>query len=130
MNRFEYKKRFDPEMGMYVKKHIYGEGMMDIFKLLGSKLLNKTIKETIKKGVQKGSEAAIKSAVEKSGNYASKRAGDKIVQLLSKKNKSSPLVDSITETNQKTKPLSQYEINERVNQILSGGKLRRKTNFM
>ena len=126
MNRFEYKKKFDPEMGMYVKKHIYGEGLMDIFKLLGSK----AIKETVKSGVKKGSEAAIKSAVEKSGNYAAKKAGDKIVQLLSK-NKSAPVVVKNANTVMKEMaPLSQYEVNERVNQILSGGKLRRKVNFM
>ena len=127
MNRFEYKKRFDPEMGMYVKKHIHGEGMADVLKSIGSKLFSKTVKE----GIKKGSEKAIASAVEKSGNYAAKRAGDKIVQLLSK-NKSAPVVDSITETMSSVnpKPLSQYEINERVNQILSGGKLRRKVNFM
>ena len=125
MNRFEYKKRFDLEMGMYVKKHIYGEGLMDIFKLLGRKLLNKTVKE----GIKKGSEKAIASAVEKSGNYAAKRAGDKIVQLLSK-NKSTPsIVKNADSVMKEIAPLSQYEIDERVNRILSGGKLR-KMSFM
>jgi len=60
MNRFEYKNRFDPEMGMYVKKHIYGEGMFDVFKSIGSKLFGKTVKNTLKSGIQKGAEEAIK----------------------------------------------------------------------
>ena len=39
MNVFEYKKRYDPELGRYVKKNIYsgeliqeGGGLTDIFK--------------------------------------------------------------------------------------------------
>ena len=37
MNQFEYKKRYDPESGMYVKKHvhsgeIYGGALTDILK--------------------------------------------------------------------------------------------------
>ena len=37
MNGFEYKKRYDPELGRYVKKNIYsgeiqtGGGLTDIF---------------------------------------------------------------------------------------------------
>ena len=31
----------------------------------------------------------------------------------------------MNQMNQMTKPLSQYEINERVNRIISGGKLRK-----
>ena len=58
-----------------------------------------------------------------------KKSGDKIIELLSKKNKSSPLVDPIINPKTQTKPLTQYEIDERVNQILSGGRLR-KMNFM
>ena len=126
MNQSLYKKRYDPDMGVYVKKHIYGEGIADVLKTIGSKIFNKTVKE----GLKKGSEKAIATAVEKSGNYASKKAGGKIVQLLSKKNKE-PVFDLMTETKSiNPKQLSQYEINERVNNILSGGKLRRKVKFM
>ena len=126
MNQSLYKKRYDPDMGMYVKKHIYGEGIADVLKTIGSKIFNKTVKE----GLKKGSEKAIATAVEKSGNYAFKKAGEKIVQLLSKKNKE-PVFDLMTETKSiNPKQLSQYEINERVNNILSGGKLRRKVKFM
>ena len=55
MNQFEYKKRYDPDLGMYVKKHIlngeiHGEGLSDIFK----SVLGKTIKDTAKNSIKKG----------------------------------------------------------------------------
>ena len=50
MNQSLYKKRYDPDMGMYVKKHIYGEGIADVLKTIGSKIFNKTVKEGLKKG--------------------------------------------------------------------------------
>ena len=31
MRQSEFKKKYDPELGRYTK-HIYGEGVMDIFK--------------------------------------------------------------------------------------------------
>ena len=34
----EFKPRFDPELGRYVSKHIHGEGIMDVFRSVGSKL--------------------------------------------------------------------------------------------
>ena len=37
----EFKKRFDPELGRYTRQHIYGEGITDIFKSVGSKVLEK-----------------------------------------------------------------------------------------
>jgi len=50
----ELKKRFDPEIGRYVKKNvhtgeIHGEGLTDILKSVGSKLFGKTTKEIAKK---------------------------------------------------------------------------------
>ena len=47
MRQCEYKKRYDPEMGRYVKKHIYGEGISDVMKSIGSKLFGQTIKKNI-----------------------------------------------------------------------------------
>ena len=46
----ELKRRYDPEIGRYVKKNIHtgeihGEGLMDIIKSVGSKLFGKTAKE-------------------------------------------------------------------------------------
>ena len=35
-------------MGRYVKKHIYGEGVADVFKTIGRKLFGKTMKEAAK----------------------------------------------------------------------------------
>ena len=54
-----------------------------------------------------------------------KKAGDKIIQLLSKKGNKmgAPLMTQQTPTVEQ--PLTDYEINERVNQLLSGGKLRK-----
>ena len=52
MNVFEYKKRYDPELGRYVKKNIYsgeiqiGGGLTDFFK--------SKIKKGCKKGFTKG----------------------------------------------------------------------------
>ena len=41
----EFKPRFDPELGRYAMKHIHGEGIMDVFRSVGSKLFGKTAKE-------------------------------------------------------------------------------------
>ena len=121
MKQLEYKKRYDPEIGRYVKKHIYGEGIKnDSLKTIGSVLFGKTMKEAAKTASKKAGQAA----ATKTGESAGKKAGDKIIQLLSKKNKNitTPVIN-IPQT--KTKELSNYEINERVNQLLSGGKLRK-----
>ena len=45
MKQSEFKKRYDVKMGLYVKKHIYGEGVTDVFKTIGRKLFGKTMKE-------------------------------------------------------------------------------------
>ena len=77
MNGFEYKKRYDPELGRYVKKHIHsgeiqaGGALTDIFKSVFGKT-------TAKKALQTGAT--------KTGEYIGKKAGDKITQLLRKKN--------------------------------------------
>ena len=75
----EFKKRFDPELGRYTKQHIYGEGITDVFKSVGSKLFGKTMKKAAKKGVEK----AVTAAATKTGEHVGKKAGDKIVQMLS-----------------------------------------------
>ena len=75
-------KKRDPELGRYTRQHIYGEGITDVFKSVGSKLFGKTMKKAAKKGVEK----AVTTAATKTGEHAGKKAGDKIVQLLSKSN--------------------------------------------
>ena len=120
----EFKKRFDPEMGKFTKQHIYGEGITDIFKSVGSKLFGKTMKKAAKKGVEK----AITTAATKTGEHAGKKAGDKIVQMLSKG--ASPKKPTVKKVNFNknneiipNKKMTKQQINARVNSILSGGKI-------
>ena len=87
MNGFEYKKRYDPELGRYVKKHVHsgeiqaGGALTDIFKSVFGKTIKKTAKKTAKKALQ--------TAATKTGEHVGKKAGDKITQLLRKKNEAS-----------------------------------------
>ena len=116
------KAGFDPELGRYVRKHIHdesvvGEGIGDIFLSIGSKLFGKTTKELAKKGVK----TAATKAVTKTGEHIGNKSGDKIVQLLSKQQ---PPMMSTQPMAQK--PLSDMEIAEQVNKIISGAKSRRR----
>ena len=115
MRQSEFKMRCDPELGRYTRQHIYGEGMMDVFKSFGSKLFGKTVKSAAKK--------AVTAAATKTGEHVGKMAGDKIVQMLSKSNNSKPKVTF--NENVETIP-SKKEINQRVNAILSGGSTRKR----
>ena len=126
MRQSEFKKRYDVKTGRYVKKYIYGKGVVtDVFKTIGRKLFGKTMKEAAKTATKK----AVQKAATKTGEYAGEKAGDKIIQLLSKKNKKTPVaaspVAALPIENPQSRELSDYEINERVNQLLSGGQMRR-----
>ena len=123
MGQSEFKRRYDVKTGRYVKKHIYGKGVVtDVFKTIGRKLFGKTMKEAAKTATKK----AIQKAATKTGEYAGEKAGDKIIQLLSKKNKNTKTpVAALPIENPQSRELSDYEINERVNQLLSGGQMRR-----
>ena len=117
----ELKRRYDQELGRYVKKHIHtgeihGEGLMDIFKSVGSKLFGKTVKEIAKKAA---TTAATKAAT-KTGEHLGNKAGDRIIQLLSKKQPQQQTISKAAE-----RPLTDFEIAERVNRLISGGKIRR-----
>ena len=81
MRQSEFKKKYDPDLGRYTKQHIYGEGVMDIFKSFGSKLFGKTIKKAAKTAATK----PITTAATKTGEHVGKKAGDKIVKMLSKR---------------------------------------------
>ena len=83
MKQSEFKKLYDVKIRRYAKKHIYGEGVTDVFKTIGRKLFGKTAKEVAKTATKK----AAKAAATKTGEYAGEKAGNKIMQLLSKKNK-------------------------------------------
>ena len=122
MRQSEFKKRYDVKTGRYVKKHIYGEGVTDVFKTIGRKLFGKTMKEAAKTATKK----AVQKAATKTGEYAGEKAGDKIIQLLSKKNKNTKTpVAALPIENPQSRELSDYEINERVNQLSSWGQMRR-----
>ena len=84
MRQSEFKMKYDPELGRYTRQHIYGEGIMDVFKSFGSKLFGKTMKKAAKKGVEK----AVTAAATKTGEHVGKKAGDKIVKTLSKSGES------------------------------------------
>ena len=122
----ELKRRFDPVIGKYVKKHIHsgeihGEGLMDIFKSVGSKLFGKTAKEIAKKAAT----TAATSAATKTGEHLGNKAGDKIVQLLSKKQPKQQTVRP-TISQPVDQPLTDFEIAQRVNRLISGGKIRKR----
>ena len=53
MRQSEFKMKLDPELGRYTRQHIYGEGVMDVFKLVGPKLLEKQSNQLLKKELKK-----------------------------------------------------------------------------
>ena len=119
MRQSEFKMRFDPELGRYTRQHIYGEGMMDVFKSFGSKLFGKTMKKAAKKGVEK----AVTAAATKTGEHVGKKAGDKIVQMLTK----NPPAKKVTfNENVKTINPSEKELNQALINLLSGGSTRKR----
>ena len=119
MRQSEFKMRFDPELGRYTRQHIYGEGMMDVFKSFGSKLFGKTMK----KAAQKGAEKALTAAATKTGEHVGKKAGDKIVQMLTK----NPPAKKVTfNENVKTINPSEKELNQTLINLLSGGSKRKR----
>ena len=130
MRHCEFKKRYDPKLGKYVKKRVYGEGISDVFKAVGSKIFGRTAK----KAAESAAKSAAKKAATATSEYAGKKAGDKIVELLSNKKTTTPSVliePSLSEQLSLSEPkqLTAQEVNDRVNQLLSGGKLRRR-NFI
>ena len=122
MRKSEFKMKLDPELGRYTRQHIYGEGMMDVFKSVGSKLFGKTMKKAAKKGAEK----ALTSAAKKTGEHAGKKAGDKIVQMLSKGTPSrKPPAKKVT-FNKNVETITQKEIDQMLNNLLSGGSTRKR----
>ena len=109
--------KLDPELGKYTKKHIYGEGINDIFKSVGKNLFGKTVKSAAKKGVEK----ALNTAATKTGEHVGKNAGDKIVQMLSKGSKPKKFTSKKVTFNNNVEKISQKEIDQRLNNLLSGG---------
>ena len=72
---------------------------------------------------KKGAEKAVTAAATKTGEYASIKAGDTISKLLSKK---VTFNDDVTVKTIPKKKMTDQEINQRVNQILSRGAIRKR----
>ena len=123
MRQSEFKMKLDPELGRYTRQHIYGEGITDVFKSFGKKIFGKTVKKAAKKGVEK----AVTAAATKTGEHVGKKAGDKIVKLLSRevapRKIASPPAGGFRGD---AVPPSQQEIDQMLNNILSGGSTRKR----
>ena len=117
MRQSEFKMKLDPELGRYTRQHIYGEGMMDVFKSVGKKIFGKTMKKAAKRGAKK----AMTAAATKTGEHVGKKAGDKIVQMLSKE-KAAP-AKKVTKNDE---TMTQQEIDQMLNNLLSGGSTRKR----
>ena len=136
MRQSDFKKRYDPELGRFTRQHIYGEGVMDIFKNIGSKVIGQTLKKAAKTAATK----AVTTAATKTGEHVGKKARDKIIQMLSKSNKPKKVrFDESVSTavkpgeeifeilskssapilTQQPKPMTRQDLNQRLNLILS-----------
>ena len=131
----EFKKRYDPELGRFTRQHIYGEGVMDVFKNIGAKGFGQTIKKAAKTAASK----AVTTAATKTGEHVGNKAGDKIISMLSKSKTPKKvtfdepitqakktgeeiakiLMGSTPVTTQKQKPMTQEERYQRLGLILS-----------
>ena len=130
MRQSDFKKKYDPELGRFTRQHIYGEGVMDVFKNIGSKIFGQTMKQAATK--------AITTATSKTGEHLGNKAGDKIIQMMTKKpgdEKGREMIeqmlkkrnipgkvrfDESTIKPNPTKRMTQQHINQRLNFILSG----------
>ena len=116
--------RLDPELGRYTRQHIYGEGMMDVFKSVGKKIFGKTMKKAAKRGAKK----AMTAAATKTGEHVGKKAGDKIVQMLTKEKVAPTKKRSNKKVtfNKNVETMTQQEIDQTLNNLLSGGSTRKR----
>ena len=107
-------------MGRYTRQHIYGEGVMDVFKSFGAKIFGKTMKKAAKTAATK----AITTAATKTGKHVgkkyvkSKHVGDKVIEMLSKTPKKVTF-DEVSIKRNPTKKMTREDINERLNYILN-----------
>ena len=126
MKQSEFKKRYDPELGRFTRQHICGEGVMDVFKNIGTKVIGQTLKKAAKTAATK----AVTTAATKTGEHVGEKAGDKIIKFLSRKKRTHPpkqvtfdepitqaKVDTIAKTT--TKPMTQQDRYQRLGLILS-----------
>ena len=113
MKQSEFKKRYDPELGRFTRQHIYGEGVMDVFKNIGSKVFGQTLKKAAKTAANK----AITTAATKTGEHVGEKAGDKIIKFLRKKKRTH-------DTKKVTfdEPMTQEKSGEEITKILMNSK--------
>ena len=76
MRQSEFKKKYDPDTGKYLRKHIYGEGIMDTVESFLGKKPTKKVKFAV-------------PPPKPTPTNANKKAGDKIVKMLSGENPTS-----------------------------------------
>ena len=136
MRQSDFKKRYDPELGRFTRQHIYGEGVMDVFKNIGTKVIGQTLKKAAKTAATK----AVTTAATKTGEHVGKKAGDEIIKLLSKSKTPKKVTFDETAPNamkpgeeivkilsknstslltQQPKRKTQQDLNQRLNAILS-----------
>ena len=136
MRQSDFKNKYDPELGRFTRQHTYGEGVMDVFKNIGSKIFGQTLKKAAKTAATK----AVTTAATKTGEHVGKKAGDKLIQMLSKNSTTKKVsfdegaatpikpgeeifqILSKSSTPRKanpTKRMTQQDINQRLNLILS-----------
>ena len=138
MKQSELKKRCDPELGRFTRQHIYGEGVMDVFKNIGTKVIGQTLKKAAKTAATK----AVTTAATKTGEHVGEKAGDKLIKFLTRKKRThatkkvtfdepmtqakkagdtiaKTLLDSTPITTQRPKPMTQQEMNQQLGLILS-----------
>ena len=136
MKQSEFKKRYDPELGRFTRQHIYGEGVMDVFKNIGAKVFGQTLKKAAKTAASK----AVTTAATKTGEHVGEKAGDKIIKFLTRKKRNNApknvtFVEPVAQAkktveeiakilmNSKpvtvSKPMTQEEMNQRLGLILS-----------
>ena len=136
MRQSDFKNKYDPELGRFTRQHIYGEGVMDVFKNIGTKVIGLTLKKAAKTAASK----AVTTAATNTGEHVGKKSSDKIIQMLSKS--STPkkvrfdepvstdvkpgeeIVKILSKSStplliQRPKPMTQQDLNQRLNLILS-----------
>ena len=131
MKQSEFKKRYDPELGRFTRQHIYGEGVMDVFKNIGAKVFGQTLKEAAKTAADK----AITTVASQTGEHLGKKAGDKIFSMLSKSKKpkkvsfdipitqgkkaGDEIAEILSNSKQIPKPMTQQDRYQKLGRILS-----------
>ena len=106
MRQSEFKKRYNPDTGKYMRQHIYGGGY--------ASRTGGGVMDTVKSFLGKKVKFAVPPPPKPNPAVIKKDGGFKIVKMLSGENPPS------RKTNKRQAPMTQQEINNRVLQIMSG----------